>query len=80
MGNCFSLGSFLKTAKVAQFCGLLFSAVKVMYSFWQKMAWATFWAIFSPTHLVTLRFDNFAAAAGTVTNIVDEVRRGSRGP
>jgi hypothetical protein len=23
-------------------------------TFWQEMAWATFWAIFSQTHLVTL--------------------------
>jgi hypothetical protein len=33
---------------------LLLSPVKVMYSFWPKMGWATFWAIFLQTHLVTL--------------------------
>jgi hypothetical protein len=26
----------------------------VIYSFWQKMGWATYWAIFSQTHPVTL--------------------------
>jgi hypothetical protein len=31
-----------------------FSKVKVLYSFSQEMSWATFWATFSQTHLVTL--------------------------
>jgi hypothetical protein len=34
--------------------GLLFSNVKVMHIFLQNMCWATFWAIFLQTHLVTL--------------------------
>jgi hypothetical protein len=32
----------------------LFSMVQVMYRIWQKMGWATFWAIFSQAHPVTL--------------------------
>jgi hypothetical protein len=39
---------------VAQIFGLLFPSRPVMYLFWQKMGWATFWAIFSQTDLVTL--------------------------
>jgi hypothetical protein len=30
-----------------------------MRYFWQKIAWATLWAIFSQTHLVTLMGDRF---------------------
>jgi hypothetical protein len=30
------------------------STVKVVYYFWRKMGWATFWANFSQTHLVAL--------------------------
>jgi hypothetical protein len=29
--------------------------VEVMHSFWQKMVWATLWALFLQTHLVTLQ-------------------------
>jgi hypothetical protein len=32
----------------------LFSTIKGTHSLRQKIGWATFWAIFSPTHLVTL--------------------------
>jgi hypothetical protein len=51
----FSLGSFFKITEVAQIFGLLFSMVKlhnVLIS--TKMGWASCWAIFSQTHLVTL--------------------------
>jgi hypothetical protein len=33
--------------------GLLFASVKFLHLFGQNMGWATFWAIFSQTHLVT---------------------------
>jgi hypothetical protein len=32
--------------------------VKLMYLFGQNMGWATFWAIFTQTHLVTLVTDS----------------------
>jgi hypothetical protein len=46
--------SFLKTTEVAHLFELLSSTVKVMYKFRPKMGWATFWATFLHTHLVTL--------------------------
>jgi hypothetical protein len=52
--SLFTLGSFMKITEIAQFLGLLFSTVKVVQKFGQKMCWATFWAIFSRTHLATL--------------------------
>jgi hypothetical protein len=39
--------NFVKITEVAQIIGLLFSWVKVDYSFSHKMDWATFWATFS---------------------------------
>jgi hypothetical protein len=33
---------------------LLFSTVIAVYWYWQKMGWATIWAIFSQTYLATL--------------------------
>jgi hypothetical protein len=48
------LGTFLKMAELAQIFGLPYSKLKIMYLFWQKIGWATFWANFSQTHLVTL--------------------------
>jgi hypothetical protein len=50
----FTLLSFLEITEVAQKFGLLSSSVIVMYYVWQKMDRATYWAIFSQTHLVTL--------------------------
>jgi hypothetical protein len=44
----------MKITEIAHIFGLLFATVKVMRSFFTKMLWATFWAIFSQTHLVTL--------------------------
>lgn len=40
--------------EVARVLGVLFSTIKVMYHFCPKMGWATTWAIFLQTHLVTL--------------------------
>jgi hypothetical protein len=40
------LGIIVKITKGAQNSGRLFSTEKVLYSFWQKMGLATFWAIF----------------------------------
>jgi hypothetical protein len=54
IGLLFSLGSLLKITEVAQHSGLLFSSFQFIYKFWQKMAWATIWAIFSQTHLVII--------------------------
>jgi hypothetical protein len=44
----------MKISIVAHISGLPVSTVKDMRSLWPKMAWATNWAIFSQTHLVTL--------------------------
>jgi hypothetical protein len=46
----FTLGVFNKIIEAALIFGLLFSTVKNR----QKMGWATLWAFFSQTHLVTL--------------------------
>jgi hypothetical protein len=56
-GRVFALGSFLKKKqKWPNFVGYSFSTVKgyVCIHFGEKIGWATFWAIFSQTHLVTL--------------------------
>jgi hypothetical protein len=45
---------FWKHTQVAQKFISTFSTVKVVHKFWPKMVWATFWVIFSQTHLVTL--------------------------
>jgi hypothetical protein len=45
------MGIFVKITEITQ---ILFSTVKVMYKFSQKMIWATFWPTFLQTHLVTL--------------------------
>jgi hypothetical protein len=50
-----TLGSFMKTTETSQIYGLLFSMVNAMHKFIQTIYWATFWAIFSQTHLVTLK-------------------------
>jgi hypothetical protein len=54
LGQFISLGSFMKISVAAQTFGILSSVIKVTYLFWQKVSWATIWAISSPTHQVTL--------------------------
>jgi hypothetical protein len=60
MGRIFALwavvyfGQFLKYYRNSSHFRATFSKVKNMYLFWQKKVRATFWAIFSQTHLVTL--------------------------
>jgi hypothetical protein len=54
MVDCFLRVVFLKIAEMAQIFGLLCSTVNVTYHFGQNLSWATFWAIFSQTHLATL--------------------------
>jgi hypothetical protein len=49
-----TLGTFVKITEIAQTICLLFSTVKALYYFPPKMDWATCWATFSQTHLVTL--------------------------
>jgi hypothetical protein len=44
----------LKITEAAQNFGLLFPHSSGFISILTKMAWATFWATFSPTHPVTL--------------------------
>jgi hypothetical protein len=55
------LGKFLPWCSYFENCKsfpnfrMLFSkSVKVMHQLWQNISWATFWAIFSQTHLVPL--------------------------
>jgi hypothetical protein len=38
---------FWKLQKQPELLGYIFPMVKVMYQFWQKMGWPTFWAIFN---------------------------------
>jgi hypothetical protein len=61
----------LKIAKVAQTVGLLFNVMFVLctYAFGQKRSWATFWAILSQTHLVTLVELQFLARVRTLKNV-----------
>jgi hypothetical protein len=47
--------SFSQFSEVASTLGLLCSTAEAVYQFEQIMGWATFWAIFLQTHLVTLR-------------------------
>jgi hypothetical protein len=47
------LGSFWVITKLAHVFGPLIPTVKDMHSFLQKMDWATFWANFSQTYLIT---------------------------
>jgi hypothetical protein len=54
IGRLFSLGSSFENYRSRQYFWATFSMVKVLYKFWQKMSWATFWAILSQTHLATL--------------------------
>jgi hypothetical protein len=50
----FTLGSLLKITEVAHFFGYLFPQLRLCIDFLQKTGLASFWAIFSQTHLVTL--------------------------
>jgi hypothetical protein len=52
LGECL-LWAFLKITKVAQIIVIFFSTQRVARIL-TKMGWATFWAIFSQTHPVTL--------------------------
>jgi hypothetical protein len=45
----------MKLTKVAQTSVLLFPEVLIVHQFCQRSVWATFWAIFTRTRLVTLR-------------------------
>jgi hypothetical protein len=47
-------GYFLKITKLAKKIFVYFFQDKCYVSIWTKSGWATFWAIFSQTHLVTL--------------------------
>jgi hypothetical protein len=47
----FSLGVFWKIRKLRKFIDYFFPKVSVLYLFWQKTSWDTFWATFSQTHL-----------------------------
>jgi hypothetical protein len=49
----FTFVSFLKFTEVAQIFGASIDAVNICITL-TKMGWATFWTIFSQTHLVTL--------------------------
>jgi hypothetical protein len=55
MGECYFVHFFDNYSRSPKYVfGATFSSVKVMHSFWRKLFWATFWAIFSQTHPVTL--------------------------
>jgi hypothetical protein len=58
IGLLLTFESFWLVIEAARILEPLASAVKVMHSFCQKMGWATFWAIFSQTHLATLLTDH----------------------
>jgi hypothetical protein len=53
LGGCFLWSVCLKITKIAQILSHYFT-VKVINKIWPKMGWATFWAMFSKTHLVIL--------------------------
>jgi hypothetical protein len=53
LGDCL-LWPVFEITEVAQKCRPMFSTLKVMHQFRQKMGWAKFWAIFSQNHPVTL--------------------------
>jgi hypothetical protein len=55
-------GQFLKNTEMAQISGLLLACLKVCLKFDKEEAWATFKAIFSQTHLVTLPETFFPSA------------------
>jgi hypothetical protein len=52
-----NVGSFLNITEVVQFFVLCFSDVKLILT---NMSWATLWAIFSQTHLITLPESDFS--------------------
>jgi hypothetical protein len=54
IGRLFSLGRFVKITEVAQSLGLTFFHETSCVLIWGKTGWATPYAIFSQTHLVTL--------------------------
>jgi hypothetical protein len=70
IGWLFTWGSFLQIIEIAQIIGLLISTVKVTFKLWLKTAWATFWAIFSQTHLVTLIICSKQCSCATAVSFV----------
>jgi hypothetical protein len=54
LGDCLLWAGFFKLKKVDDIFRLLLPTIGYALSL-QKMAWATFWAIFSLTHLLTLQ-------------------------
>jgi hypothetical protein len=57
----------LKITEVSQIFGLLYSVVEFKHKFGQKIGWATFWMIFSQTHLVTLLLNKPLSKNGAFT-------------
>jgi hypothetical protein len=57
IGRLFSLGSFLKAIEVSKVEAPFIHEKKLCTNFDKKNSWATFWAMFSQTHLVTLTAD-----------------------
>jgi hypothetical protein len=47
-------GQFFKYRSITKIWATFFTREKLCITFDKKWAWATFWAIFSQTHLVTL--------------------------
>jgi hypothetical protein len=62
---------FLKITEVSQIFGLLFTTVPVVYYSGQKIGWATFWATFSQTHLVSLLCRNISVTDIAVADSAD---------
>jgi hypothetical protein len=54
LGDCLLWAVFLKITEGSTNFWTTFSAEKFMYKFRENMGWATYWAIFSQTHPVTL--------------------------
>jgi hypothetical protein len=69
IGRLFSLRTFFKTAEVVLIFELLFSTVKIIVILTKKMGWATFWSIFSQTHLVTCNGEKVQLSTVGVTTM-----------
>jgi hypothetical protein len=54
LGGCYLWAVFFKLKKWPNFFGYFFPRKMLRINVDLKMGWATFWAIFSQTHLVTL--------------------------
>jgi hypothetical protein len=69
IGRLFTLGSFIKiTEKALFFLATFFHSKRYAYFSTKKIRWATIWAIFSPTHLVTLSSHNTTRWDGRVSS------------